>query len=79
MPGLDTIKHVGEDGSTYFFTSLRHKPHGASQPLSIQQRYRPSQDLTGLYGRQMHFHRIVRLNAREYVEGIAGQRSVSLG
>lgn len=41
--------------------------------------YRPSQDLTGFYGRQMHFHRIKRLNAHEYEEEIVGQRAVSPG
>jgi hypothetical protein len=113
MPGLDTVMHTGDDGGTYFFTSLRHKPHAhpnlflfrakglfepwelhPSSPLSMDaryarnagaildidgQRFRPSQDLTGFYGRQMHFHRIVRLNAREYVEEIAGQRPASPG
>ncbi len=113
MPGLDTVMHIGEDGGTYFFTSLRHKPHAhpnlflfmakglfepwqlhPASPLSLDARYsrnagsildvegqcyRPSQDHTGFYGRQMHFHRIVRLNPREYVEELVGQRSVSPG
>ena len=113
MPGLDTVMHIGEDGGTYFFTSLRHKPHAhpnlflfrtnglfepwqmhPASPLSLDARYarnagpileiegkfhRPSQDLTGFYGRQMHFHRIERLNAREYKETLVGQRPVAPG
>lgn len=113
MPGLDTILHRGEDGSCYFFTSLRHKPHAhptlflfrseglfepwklhPASPLSLDARYsrnageilrigndliRPSQDLTLLYGRQMHFHRITRLNPLEYSEEIVGQRGVAPG
>jgi hypothetical protein len=43
------------------------------------QLYRPSQDLTGFYGRQMHFHRIVRLNSYDYAEELVGSRAVSPG
>jgi hypothetical protein len=39
--------------------------------------YRASQDLTLFYGRQMHFHRIERLNPREYLEEMTGQRAAS--
>lgn len=112
-PGIDTVLHVDQDGTHYFFTSFQQNPNASpflyvfhsssleepwrlhpASPISLDARYarnggailpvdkdqvRVSQDATNRYGSRLHFHRITRLNAKEYAEELIGSRTPDWG